>query len=216
MRICARFRDPQTNETLDRAWRSGSPDPIRLDRGRLRRISSSWGPRGASMPFCRCSGDEPGCARRSRANSPAAPLLTARWICRRSEALADLIDARNRISAPPSACEWRAGALRRQVDDWREAGLVEASALLEAEIDFADEGDVGSFSAGRAGSRVASSHGANGRDFTTARRLGRLFATDLSVCDPRASQRRQVDAAQCAGASATSRSSRKCRERRAT
>ena len=37
------------------------------------------------------------------------------------------------------------GALRRQVEDWR-GGLVEASALLIAELDFSDEGDVGSFS----------------------------------------------------------------------
>jgi len=37
------------------------------------------------------------------------------------------------------------GALRRQVDDWR-GGLVEASALLAAELDFSDESDVGGFS----------------------------------------------------------------------
>ena len=48
------------------------------------------------------------------------------------------------------------GALRRQVEDWR-GGLVEASALLEAELDFSDEGDVGRFSPDAAWTRFASS-----------------------------------------------------------
>jgi tRNA modification GTPase len=61
-----------------------------------------------------------------------------------AEALADLIDAQTEFQRR-QALRVAGGALRRQVEDWRGA-LVEASALLAAELDFSDEGDVGSFS----------------------------------------------------------------------
>ena len=45
------------------------------------------------------------------------------------------------------------GALARLYDGWR-ARLIEAQALIEAAIDFSDEGDVGEQGAGRARAEV--------------------------------------------------------------
>ncbi|MBM3623713.1 MAG: tRNA uridine-5-carboxymethylaminomethyl(34) synthesis GTPase MnmE, partial [Alphaproteobacteria bacterium] len=61
-----------------------------------------------------------------------------------AEALADLIDAQTQAQRR-QALRVAGGALRRKVEDWRGA-LIEALALLEAELDFGDEGDVGAFS----------------------------------------------------------------------
>jgi tRNA modification GTPase len=60
-----------------------------------------------------------------------------------AEALADLIDAETE-GQRRQALRIAGGALRRQVEDWR-AALVDALALVEAELDFSDEADVGSF-----------------------------------------------------------------------
>ncbi|MEW6437361.1 MAG: tRNA uridine-5-carboxymethylaminomethyl(34) synthesis GTPase MnmE [Pseudomonadota bacterium] len=56
------------------------------------------------------------------------------------EGLADLIEAETDMQRRQALRQAR-GTLRHKVEAWRQA-LLEASALLEAEIDFADEGDV--------------------------------------------------------------------------
>jgi tRNA modification GTPase len=61
-----------------------------------------------------------------------------------AEALADLIDAQTEAQRR-QALRVAGGALRQRVECWR-AALVEALALLEAELDFSDEADVGAFS----------------------------------------------------------------------
>jgi len=63
-----------------------------------------------------------------------------------AEALADLIDSQTAFQRR-QALRVAGGALRRQVEDWRRA-LIDALALLSAELDFSDEGDVDSFSYG--------------------------------------------------------------------
>lgn len=60
-----------------------------------------------------------------------------------AEALADLIDAQTEAQRR-QALRIAGGALRRQVEQWREA-LIDALALVEAELDFSDEGDVAAF-----------------------------------------------------------------------
>jgi tRNA modification GTPase len=58
-----------------------------------------------------------------------------------AEALADLVDA-DTAAQRRQALRQAAGALAQLYDGWR-AALIEAQALTEAAIDFADEGDVG-------------------------------------------------------------------------
>lgn len=60
-----------------------------------------------------------------------------------AEALADLIDAQTEAQRR-QALRVAGGALRRQVESWR-AALIDASALVEAELDFSDEADVSAF-----------------------------------------------------------------------
>ncbi|MCC3245736.1 tRNA uridine-5-carboxymethylaminomethyl(34) synthesis GTPase MnmE [Methylocystis sp. WRRC1] len=64
-----------------------------------------------------------------------------------AEALADLVDAQTEAQRR-QALRIAGGALRRRVEAWR-AALIEALALVEAELDFSDEGDVSVFSADR-------------------------------------------------------------------
>lgn len=60
-----------------------------------------------------------------------------------AEALADLIDAQTEAQRR-QALRVAGGALRRQVESWR-ATLIDALALVEAELDFSDEADVSAF-----------------------------------------------------------------------
>ncbi|MGD9657540.1 MAG: tRNA uridine-5-carboxymethylaminomethyl(34) synthesis GTPase MnmE [Methylocystis sp.] len=70
-----------------------------------------------------------------------------------AEALADLIDAQTDAQRR-QALRVAGGALRRKVEGWR-AALVEALALLEAELDFSDEAGVGAFSPARLSALLA-------------------------------------------------------------
>ncbi len=60
-----------------------------------------------------------------------------------AEALADLIDAETE-GQRRQALRVAGGALRREVENWR-ASLIDALAIIEAELDFSDEADVGGF-----------------------------------------------------------------------
>lgn len=69
------------------------------------------------------------------------------------EGLADLIDAETEQQRAQALTQ-AAGALDRLYDGWRTA-LLEAQGLVEAAIDFADEGDVSSNAVGQATAKVA-------------------------------------------------------------
>jgi tRNA modification GTPase len=60
-----------------------------------------------------------------------------------AEALADLVEAQTEAQRR-QALRIAGGALRRSVEAWR-ATLIEALALIEAELDFSDEADVSAF-----------------------------------------------------------------------
>jgi tRNA modification GTPase len=64
-----------------------------------------------------------------------------------AEALADLVDAQTEAQRR-QALRVAGGALRREVERWRTV-LIEALALVEAELDFSDEADVETFDRGR-------------------------------------------------------------------
>lgn len=65
-----------------------------------------------------------------------------------AEAIADLIDAETEAQRQQALTHLE-GMTSRRIEDWRRA-LTEAAAWVEADIDFADEGDVGHGQAGRA------------------------------------------------------------------
>jgi len=139
----ARFRDPQTNETLDQGlalWFPGPNSATGEDCAEFH-LHGSRAVVDAILSLLRrrtgLRAAEPGeFARRA--------FINGKMDLSQAEALADLIDAQTEFQRR-QALRVAGGALRRQVDDWR-GGLVEASALLAAELDFSDEGDVGSFS----------------------------------------------------------------------
>jgi tRNA modification GTPase len=135
----AAFRDPETSETLDRGLALYFPADqsptgedyaeLQIHGGRavvesiLRTLSGFVGLRAA----------EPGeFARRSLANG--------KMDLSQIEGLADLIDAETEFQRR-QAMRALGGALRKRVEDWR-ATIVRALALVEAELDFSDEGDV--------------------------------------------------------------------------
>ena len=172
----ARFRDPQTNETLDQGLALWFPGPnsatgedcaeFHLHGGRavidaiLSLLRRRTGLRAA----------EPGeFARRA--------FIHGKMDLSQAEALADLIDAQTDFQRR-QALRVAGGALRRQVEDWRGA-LVEASALLAAELDFSDEGDVGVFPRTRWGAFCVRCI-ARMDEVLAARRLPSVSAKDFS------------------------------------
>ena len=81
-RISRVFVIPKQTRRLTRAWRSGFPAPIRRP-GKTAPNFISMGAARSSMRSVDAQATNRVCARRSRANSPAAPLSMARWICHR-------------------------------------------------------------------------------------------------------------------------------------
>jgi tRNA modification GTPase len=135
----ARVRDPQTGELIDEALALWFPGPnsetgedtaeLQLHGGRavlaatLRALSSLEGLRPAEAgEFTR------------RAFENGKLDLTA------VESLADLVGAETEAQRRQAFRQMQ-GALRRRADAWREK-LIQALALVEAGIDFSDEGDV--------------------------------------------------------------------------
>ena len=140
------LRDPQTGEMLDRGLALFFPGPASStgeDYGELQLHGGRAVVEGALAALHRLPGlrpAEPGeFARRSFANG--------KLDLSQAEALADLIDAQTEAQRR-QALRVAGGALRRKVEAWR-AALVESLALVEAELDFSDEADVGAFSPAR-------------------------------------------------------------------
>ena len=144
--IFAVFRDPATGEMLDRGVALFFPSPasstgedyaeLQLHGGRA--VVEGTLAALHQLPGLRPA--EPGeFARRGFANG--------KLDLSQAEALADLVDAQTEAQRR-QALRIAGGALRRKVEGWR-AALVEALALLEAELDFSDEADIGAFSASR-------------------------------------------------------------------
>ncbi len=139
----ARFRDPETGETLDRGLALYFPAPhsatgedcaeFHLHGGRavIDGILSLLGRRSGLRHA------EPGeFARRA--------FINGKMDLSQAEALADLIDAETAFQRR-QALRVAGGELRRQVEQWRGA-LLESLAIVAAELDFSDEADVEGFS----------------------------------------------------------------------
>ena len=134
-----RLRDPQTQVVLDEAlvlWFPGPRSETGEDIAELqvhgsRAVIAALSKALAAFDGVRMA--EPGeFARRAFANGKLD--LTA------VEGLADLIDAETEAQRR-QALRQSSGALGRLYDGWR-ADIIQAMALMEAAIDFSDEGDV--------------------------------------------------------------------------
>ncbi|AZG77856.1 tRNA uridine-5-carboxymethylaminomethyl(34) synthesis GTPase MnmE [Methylocystis rosea] len=146
------LRDPQTGEMLDRGIALFFPGPASStgeDYAELQLHGGRAVVEGALAALHRLPGvrpAEPGeFARRSFANG--------KLDLSQAEALADLVDAQTEAQRR-QALRVAGGALRRKVEGWRTA-LVESLALVEAELDFSDEADVGVFSSARLGALLS-------------------------------------------------------------
>lgn len=140
------LRDPATGDMLDRGVALFFPGPASStgeDYAELQLHGGRAVVEGALAALRQIPGlrpAEPGeFARRGFANG--------KLDLSQAEALADLIDAQTQAQRR-QALRVAGGALRHKVEDWR-ATLIEALALVEAELDFSDEADVGAFSPSR-------------------------------------------------------------------
>ena len=143
MRITRVFEIPKQTRRLTGAWRSGSPDPIR----RQGKTAPNFISMAAARSFdaiLSLLGRRSGLRAAEPGEFARRAFINGKMDLSQAEALADLIDAQTEFQRR-QALRVAGGELRRQVEHWR-GGLVEASALLAAELDFSDEGDVGSFS----------------------------------------------------------------------
>lgn len=141
------LRDPETQALLDEAlvlWFPGPRSETGEDIAELQVHGSRAVIGAVSAALAKMSGlrmAEPGeFARRAFGNGKLD--LTA------VEGLADLIDAETEAQRR-QALRQSSGALGRLYDAWRE-DIVQAMALMEAAIDFSDEGDVAATAAGSA------------------------------------------------------------------
>ncbi|MGJ0503330.1 MAG: tRNA uridine-5-carboxymethylaminomethyl(34) synthesis GTPase MnmE [Methylocystis sp.] len=140
------IRDPATGEMLDRGVVLFFPapgSPTGEDYAELQLHGGRAVVEGTFSALHRLAGlrpAEPGeFARRGFANG--------KLDLSQAEALADLVDVQTQAQRR-QALRVAGGALRHKVEGWR-ATLIEALALLEAELDFSDEADVTAFSADR-------------------------------------------------------------------
>ncbi|HEY0146403.1 MAG TPA: tRNA uridine-5-carboxymethylaminomethyl(34) synthesis GTPase MnmE, partial [Methylovirgula sp.] len=135
----ATFRDPASGEAIDRGLCLFFPAPASFTGEDCAEFHLHGGPAVIAAMFA------------ALAHFPATRPALAGEFSRRAfengkldlteiECIADLIDADTEQQRRQALRQTR-GDLRHKAETWR-AALVEAAALLEASIDFADEGDV--------------------------------------------------------------------------
>ena len=174
----------------------GSPAP-RTETGEDMAEFQVHGGRPSSRRCSRRSAGSPDAAWPSPASSPAAPSRTASSIWRRSRASPISSMPRPRRSGARRCGRWAARCRSSTRAGARE--LIGASALVEAAIDFTDEGDVASDAFDVARNIVAELQAAIARA-SRRRQPRRDPARRLPRRAGRPAQRRQVEPAECAGA----------------
>ena len=133
------LRDASSGEALDRALVAWMPGPESFsgeDQAELH-IHGGLAVREAVL---RALGDVEGCRPAEPGEFTRRAFLNGRMDLSRVEGLADLIDAETEAQRR-QALRQLEGSLGTLVEGWRET-LIEALALLEAALDFSDEGDV--------------------------------------------------------------------------
>ncbi len=143
------LRDPQSGEPLDRALLLWFAGPASYTGEDLLEIQHHGGIAVLSALLDSLAA-LPGLRPAAAGEFSRRAFLAGRLDLTEAEGIADLIEARTRAQAR-AALARAEGALARSCAAWREA-ILEAAALLEAEIDFgAEEGDVPADLAARAG-----------------------------------------------------------------
>jgi tRNA modification GTPase len=136
----ARFREPKTGETLDSGLALWFPAPHSAT-GEDYAEFHIHGGRAVIDALLTALGRREGAREAAPGEFARRGFLHGKLDLSQAEALADLIDAQTEFQRR-QAIRVAGGELRRQIESWR-CSLVNALALVEAELDFSDEGDVG-------------------------------------------------------------------------
>jgi tRNA modification GTPase len=134
-----RFRDPRNDETLDHGlviFFPAEKSPTGEDYAELQ----IHGGRAVIDAFSTILSEAPGLRAAEPGEFARRGFANGKMDLSQVEGLADLIDAETALQRR-QALRALGGGLRRRVEDWRTA-IIRASALVEAELDFSDEGDV--------------------------------------------------------------------------
>ena len=136
-----RIRDPQTGETIDDGlviW-FGAP---RTETGEDMAEFHVHGGAAIVKAMLAVLGRQPGCRLAQPGEFARRAFANGKLDLAQVEGLADLVDAETEAQRRQALGQMR-GALSELYEGWR-ADLIRASALVEAAIDFSDEGDVAS------------------------------------------------------------------------
>ena len=133
------LREPHSGEPIDQALIAWMPGPRSFtgeDQAELQ-IHGGLAVRAAML---RALSDMPGCRPAEPGEFTRRAFLNGRMDLSRVEGLADLIDAETEAQRRQAVRQLE-GELGRATEHWRET-LLQALALMEAALDFSDEGDV--------------------------------------------------------------------------
>ena len=145
------IRHPGTREALDQGLVLWFPAP-RSETGEDLAELHVHGGRAVAQAMLRAIGAVPGTRLAEPGEFARRAFENGKIDLTQAEAIADLVDAETEAQAR-QALRQAGGALARLYEGWR-AELIEALALMEAAIDFSDEGDVGDKTAREARARA--------------------------------------------------------------
>jgi tRNA modification GTPase len=166
-----RLRDPGSGEVLDQtlvAWMPGPNSFSGEDQAELH----IHGGLAARTAVLRALGEFPGCRAAEPGEFTRRAFLNGRMDLSGVEGLADLIDAETEAQRR-QALRQLEGALGDLAESWRER-LIATLALLEAALDFSDEGDVPAHLEAEAGAVLRDLAAEIGKSLADARRGERL------------------------------------------
>jgi tRNA modification GTPase len=166
-----RLVDPATGDVLDQALVVFFPAPNSFT-GEDQAELQIHGGLAVRQAVLRALGDYPGCRAAEAGEFTRRAFLNGRMDLSEVEGLADLIDAETE-SQRRQALRQLEGGLGVLTETWRES-LIKAQALLEAALDFADEGDVPDTLEAQAREITAQIHGEIGAQLADAGRGERL------------------------------------------
>ncbi len=144
----ATLRDPSSGETLDRGLTLFFPGPHSATGEDYAELQIHGG-RAVVDGLLELLARRPGTRMAEPGEFARRGFVNGKLDLSQAEALADLVDAETQAQRR-QALRVAGGALRRKVEGWR-AALIDALALIEAELDFSDEADVGRFESARLG-----------------------------------------------------------------
>ncbi len=145
------IRDPETREALDQGLVLWFPAP-RSETGEDLAELHVHGGRAVARAMLQAMAKVPGTRIAEPGEFARRAFENGKIDLTQAEAIADLVDAETEAQAR-QALRQAGGGLAKLCEGWR-AGLIEALALMEAAIDFSDEGDVGDKTAREARVRV--------------------------------------------------------------